>query len=139
MTDTHSHAGPVNNPVDHEESDIDIGRVFKFALWLALAAVVVHVVVWFMFVWLQSAAMSADVSNPLRVEQDVRVPPAPRLQAEPRQDLSVYVAQETALLEGYRWIDKSAGVVRIPIAEAMKRVVERGLPTRPVQPGGQGK
>ena len=127
-----------NESVSHEESDIDISGIFKFALGLTIAAAVVHVVIWFMFVWFQAAAASADVPNPLRVGEDVRVPPEPRLQADPRQDLSTYREREAALLGGYRWVDKSAGVVRIPIDEAMKRVVERGVPTRP-QESGQRK
>jgi hypothetical protein len=58
------------------------------------------------------------------------------LQVEPRQDLSAW---ETALLSGYHWVDKAAGVVRIPIDDAMKRVVESGVPTRSVQESGQKK
>jgi hypothetical protein len=139
MTDTPSSAELSNESVSHEESDINISGIFKFALGLTVAAAVVHVAIWFMFVWFQAAAASADVPNPLRVGEDVRVPPEPRLQVDPRQDLANYRERETALLDGYRWIDKSAGVVRIPIDQAMKRVVERGLPTRAVQESGQKK
>jgi hypothetical protein len=139
MTDPHSHAGASNESVSHEESDIDIGGIFKFILGLTIAAAVLHVAIWFMFVWLQTAAASADVPNPLRVGEDLRIPPEPRLQVDPRQDLSTYREREAALLNGYRWLDKNAGVVRIPIDEAMKRLVERGVPTRPVQESGPGK
>jgi hypothetical protein len=139
MTDTSSSAVVANKSVSHEESDIDIRGIFKFALGLIAAAAVVHVVIWFMFVWFQASAASADIANPLRAGEDVRLPPEPRLQVEPRQDLANYRERETALLDGYRWIDKSSGVVRIPIDEAMKRVVERGLPTRPAQQSGQSK
>ena len=31
------------------------------------------------------------------------------------------------MLDSYGWVDKDAGVVRIPIEEAMKLTVERGL------------
>jgi hypothetical protein len=34
-------------------------------------------------------------------------------------------------LEGYGWVDRQAGVVRLPIERAMELVLERGLPTRP--------
>jgi hypothetical protein len=139
MTDLHSHAGAANDSVSHEESDIDIGGIFKFMLGLTIAAAAVHVVIWFMFVWFQAAAAGADVPNSLRVGEDVRIPPEPRLQVDPRQDLSTYREREAALLDGYRWVDKNAGVVRIPIDEAMKRLIERGVPTRPVQESGQGK
>jgi hypothetical protein len=139
MTDTHSPAGATPPTVSHEESDIDIGGIFKFVLGLVIAAAAVHVVIWFMFVWFQAAAAGADVPNPLRAGEDVRVPPEPRLQVDPQQDLSSYRQREAALLDGYRWIDKNAGVVRTPIDDAMKRLVERGLPTRAVQGSGQQK
>jgi hypothetical protein len=35
------------------------------------------------------------------------------------------------LLEGYGWVDREAGVVRVPIERAMELLLERGLPTRP--------
>jgi hypothetical protein len=38
--------------------------------------------------------------------------------------------QEDAVLSGYGWVDKNAGTVRIPIEEAMRLTVERGLPSR---------
>ena len=62
------------------------------------------------------------------------MPPEPRLQTNPRQDLSNLRAREDALLNSYGWVDKNTGVVRIPIERAMQLIVERGLPTRQVQP-----
>jgi hypothetical protein len=38
--------------------------------------------------------------------------------------------REDELLTSYGWVDRNAGVVRIPIEEAMKIVVQRGLPAR---------
>ena len=35
------------------------------------------------------------------------------------------------LLQGYHWVDQSAGIVQIPIDQAMDLVVQRGLPARP--------
>ena len=139
MTDTHSSADADNASVHHEHSDIDIAGIFKFTIGLIVAAAAVHVVIWFMFVSFEATAASADVRNPLRVGEDVRLPPEPRLQVEPRQDLSAYREREATLLGGYHWIDKAAGVVRIPIDDAMKRVVERGVPTRSVQESSQKK
>ena len=34
------------------------------------------------------------------------------------------------MLGSYGWVDKNAGVVRIPIDAAMKLTLERGLPAR---------
>ena len=67
---------------------------------------------------------------PLAAEQQNRLPPEPRLQTNPRQDLADLRRREDAILSTYGWVDKNAGVVRIPIDEAMKLTLERGLPAR---------
>jgi hypothetical protein len=38
---------------------------------------------------------------------------------------------EEAYLHSYGWQNKEAGIVHIPIEEAMRLTVERGLPARP--------
>ena len=58
------------------------------------------------------------------------MPPEPRLQTTPREDLRILREQEDAVLNSYGWVDRSTGVVRIPIEEAMKLTVQRGLPAR---------
>jgi hypothetical protein len=58
------------------------------------------------------------------------VAPAPRLQPDPARELAEMRAQEDALLHSYGWVDRSAGVVRIPIERAMQLTLDRGLPVR---------
>lgn len=57
-----------------------------------------------------------------------RVPPAPRLQAEPALELEEMRARDALILESYGWIDREAGIARIPIARATALLVERGWP-----------
>ena len=71
---------------------------------------------------------------PLAGGQESRLPPEPRLQTNPRQDLRDLRSAEDAALTSYGWVDKSAGIARIPIGEAMKLTVERGLPARQENP-----
>jgi hypothetical protein len=59
-----------------------------------------------------------------------RLPPEPRLQTDPRDDMANLRRSEDDVLDSYGWVDRNAGVVRIPIERAMTLVVERGLPTR---------
>ncbi len=61
---------------------------------------------------------------------DRTLPPAPRLQVSPRADLQHYRANENEALSSYGWIDRKAGIVRIPIDQAMDLLVRRGLPVR---------
>ncbi len=56
------------------------------------------------------------------------LPPQPRLQVEPHEDLQRYRESEVELLHSYGWIDQKAGVVRIPIERAMDLIAQRGLP-----------
>ena len=67
---------------------------------------------------------------PLAATQENRVPPGPRLQTNPRDDMRELRARDEEILTSYGWVDKNAGIVRIPIDEAMKLVVQRGLPAR---------
>ncbi len=53
--------------------------------------------------------------------------PEPRLQTDPPEDLATLRAREEKALDTYYWVDRDKGIVHIPIDEAMKQVVARGL------------
>ncbi len=59
-----------------------------------------------------------------------RLPPEPRLQTQPREELQRMRADEDRVLDSYGWVDAQRGVVRIPIEQAMALTVEQGLPAR---------
>lgn len=123
---------PSQNPaVHHEESDVDIGAIFKIGTGLVILAAAIHVVVWLVFVYFNGReAANLRTRYPLGAGQELRQPPAPRLQVTPRQDLRDLRARDDQALNSYQWVDRSAGIVRIPIAEAMKMTAERGFPVR---------
>lgn len=58
------------------------------------------------------------------------LPPEPRLQPKPENDLQQYQREESSELDSYGWVDRENGVVRIPIDRAMKLLLEKGLPAR---------
>lgn len=124
--------------VHHEASDIDVRGVFFFCAGLLITAVAIHVVIWLMFVYFERREALAGPPVPMAAGDD-RVPAPPRLQESPRVDLQEFLAREAELLDGYHWIDRDAGVVRIPIAEAMRLTIERGLPVYegPGEPASQ--
>jgi hypothetical protein len=64
-----------------------------------------------------------------------RLPPEPRLQADPAQELIQLRAVEQEGLTGYAWVDQEQNLVSIPIEKAIDILAERGLPTRPQQEG----
>lgn len=123
-----------NEAVDHEHSDINIRAVLGFAAGLVVVAIVVHLLMWGAFVWLERVAASNDPQlSPLAVE-DGRLPPEPRLLTNEYNVLRDVRSSEMRTLQGSGWIDEAAGIARIPIDEAKKRIVEGGLPTRPGTP-----
>ena len=52
----------------------------------------------------------------------------PRLEPNPLAPRLAMRAREKELLGSYAWVDRGAGVARIPIDRAMELLVERGLP-----------
>ena len=74
---------------------------------------------------LEEGAREGDVElHPLAMEG--QLPPAPRLQINPAEDLAEHRAIEYRLLHSYESLDAENGVVRIPITRAMELIVERG-------------
>jgi hypothetical protein len=138
MAETHvPHAPqPGDNPeVHHETSDVNIRGVLAFGAALLVATVIIYVAVWVLFRYFDAREARRVVPQyPLAVSQEPRLPPEPRLQTNPRQDLQDLRAREDDTLNTYGWVDKNAGVVRIKIEDAMKLVVQRGLPARQGKP-----
>jgi hypothetical protein len=118
-------------PVGHEQSDVDVRYLFAFAAGLLVTAVFIYVLTWLLFSYFSAREARKSLPEyPLAAEQQTRLPPEPRLQASPRQDLKDLRADEDTLLGGYSWVDRNAGIVRIPIDAAMRLTIERGLPAR---------
>ena len=52
----------------------------------------------------------------------------PALQHDPAGDQAAFAARQRQALERLEWVDRKAGIARIPVEEAMRIVAERGLP-----------
>jgi hypothetical protein len=119
------------NPAHHEESDVNIRAILGFGGALIVVAAVVHLLIYVLFGYFDGReGVKVPAEFPLAASQGHREPPEPRLQTDPRQDLADMRAKEDDVLGSYGWVDKNAGVVRIPIDAAMKLTLERGLPAR---------
>jgi hypothetical protein len=120
----------------YEHTDASVGIIVKFLFWLAISAVVIHVGLGLIYALLIDRAMeTGEQRYPLAATQGERLPPAPRLQQFPRNELYEFRRGEQEFLEGYGWMNKEAGIVHIPIDDAMRVLVERGLPSRPPAAG----
>jgi hypothetical protein len=136
MADQHranpEHLENIANPeVSHEHSDVNFRGILAFVIVLTVVAVVIHLLIYVLFGFFNSREnVRKSATYPLAAEQGPRVPPEPRLQTNPREDLADLRAKEDETLTSYGWVDRNAGVVRIPIDEAIKLTLQRGLPAR---------
>lgn len=124
----------------YEKRDASIGALLQFGFWLA----VVIVITLFGMAWAynyfsrmaplgQPAAPSAVANPNLR-----QLPPNPIVQAHPHQDLVDFCQQQESQVNTYGWVDRQAGIVRVPISRAMDLVLAQGLPTRPANEAPTG-
>ncbi len=124
----------------YEHSDAHTWLIAKFMFWLAVTAVLTHIGLGFMYQMLIEQGQrreEGEIRYPLATGLDDQLPPTPRLQQSPANEIYEFRRLENAELNGYAWQSREAGTVRIPIAEAMRITVERGLPARaqdPAQP-----
>lgn len=131
-SDAHEYVPPPE--LRHEIRDLSTRVVVVSAVSLVVAAIVIHVAVWLLFLFYgqrQEAAYPrqypmAEVGNPPE-------PPAPRLQTQPREELKNMRAEEERFLNSYGWADKGTGALHIPIDRAMRLLLEQGLPARATQ------
>jgi hypothetical protein len=110
-----------------EPTDLDTRAVTRFAGYLVVAAVVIHLLMWGLFAFLRAHEAAGD-RPPLAVAGEL--PPEPRLRTAPRDDMRGIRETEERRLGSYGWVDRPAGVVHIPIERAIDLTAERGLPVR---------
>jgi hypothetical protein len=129
----HAAHGPHHDDVGHEASDVNVRGIVQFGVGLLVLGAVIYLVVWVFFGFLSGRASRASeqLAYPLAAGQEDRVPPEPRLQTNPRADLRELRESEDKRLDSYGWVDRNAGIVHIPIDDAIKLTLQRGLPARP--------
>jgi hypothetical protein len=117
--------------VRYETTDVNVRAILVVGAGLATGTIVVAGVIWLLVIYLSGAnAQTGPREFPLAVTHEQRLPPEPRLQTNPREDLNDLRRAEDQVLGSYGWVDKDAGILRIPIDDAMRLTVERGLPAR---------
>ena len=127
-----SHSPDVDNPeVVHEESDVNVSAVLRYGLGLFVIAAIAHVFLfWLVGVYERQYHRAQTQVYPMASGQQDRLPPEPRLQDNPQEDLRSLRTRQDTQLHQYGWVNKEAGIARIPIEEAMRIVVQKGLPAR---------
>jgi hypothetical protein len=118
----------------YDRSDADPKLIVYSTLGLVVGMVIVCLIVVGIFRAMQTAmpqdARISGMANPNRM------PPEPRLQAHPADELQALRQHEDDVLNHYGWVDQKAGVVRIPVDKAMDIMAQRGFPTKTEQTAG---
>ena len=129
-------SGPEHPEVRFEHSDVDASALLKYGFWLVVTTAVVVVLLWRLyFVFVAREAARQPPPPVMKIDPEAMSVPLPNLQTLPTLDLTAFRAREESVLHSYGWVDKEAGIVRIPIEEAMRLVAERGLtPPAPASP-----
>ena len=103
----------------YETSDWDLKPV-----WIVYLGAVALLVISCLVLMAAYPGSLKDVSRTLHI-----APPGPRLQTNPAADLATFRAQEEKQLDTYYWVDRQKGQVHIPIEDAMKKLVQTGIPS----------
>jgi len=122
----------------YETRDIKLRPLVVFIAGLAVVGVVVYLVVFLMLRLFSGQAAREDArvapsstaSRPASAAGEERLPPEPRIQVNAAADMEALRRQEASVLTTYGWVDRQAGIVRIPIDVAITQILEEGLPVR---------
>lgn len=112
----------VLSPAQHEPTDVG-ARFILIAVPLVLGTVIALAL---LVLWLYPGAA---------IDRTMRLPlphyPNPQLQPNPREDMAKFYDKEIKWLNGGGWIDRAHGRTHIPISDAMRLVVQEGVPGWP--------
>ena len=120
----------------YEHTDANSGIIAKFLVWLVVAAVIIHLGLALLFnLFAQQRIERTDPRYPLAatpgerrsLDKEVERFPEPRLERFPRENIMNFRLGEESTLQTYGWVDKDAGIVHIPIHDAMRLMLERKM------------
>lgn len=137
MSQSHDHDEGRPGKAAYETRDVKVRPLVLFTVGLAVTIIAAYLIVLGIFRLFDARETAKDASaNPAAVQRaalpvEQQLPAEPRIQADPAGEYDVFRRREDELLSTYGWVDREAGLVRIPVDQAMKIVVEEGLPTRP--------
>ena len=131
---------PRHDTVAFETHDVQVHTIYWYLFSLAVATILAFASSVVILRVTTKMVVDADAPMlPMRKEMTEQqkmehaYPPEPRLQGvpghetDPQQELRDKVRADTLANEQLRWIDQNSGIAQIPVSEAMKLVVERGV------------
>lgn len=117
--------------VRYEKTDVSVSDTVRIAIVVFAIATVAALILLPMMWLLEARSAEQDPAlPPLARFEPGRQPPEPRLQEQPFTDWRELRAAEERELTTYGWVDRDAGIVRMPVDDAMRLLLDRGFPSR---------
>ena len=131
MQETDLHREPTNAvEAGHELSDLRPGHIALFGVGILIATGFAVIITSLLIHYRATQYTKREIPLP-RLAKEREVTPQPRLEVNVPQGLREMRAGEERTLSSYGWVDKDAGVVRIPVDRAMEILANKELPVRP--------
>ena len=134
-TSTKSEQGQTNPEVRYEKRDVNTRVILYFVAVLFVVLVITLASMRGLFGYFSATQNLGPGASPF--DNSRTLPPTPRLQVQPAEDLEQVRQTQEQILNSYGWQDKAAGTVRVPIDRAMDMLIERKLPVRQNPPAGK--
>lgn len=118
----------------YEPATISLGRIVTWGIGLIVGLALVLVIATIMLLVFASPSISISVPPAgvaLSQAAPTPLPPPPDLETTPGQSAQFVNSREDSVLNSYGYVDRSKGIVRIPIDQAINVIAQQGLPSRP--------
>ena len=112
----------------HESNRIGLRGLVIFAVGLMVTIVLVQAMLGLVMERVAHREKQTDALDPGRLAIEVDQFPNPRLQQNPMSDLVRMKEEEQQRINSYGWVDRKAGIARIPVDRAMAILAKTGLP-----------
>lgn len=124
---------PIDPSTHAEPDDLDARKVVLVGIAILLALWVLVVVPYPLFRYYTHERTGGASPSKVLVYMPP-LPPQPRNEYAPREDLKTFRAREEGQLHNYYWVDRGKQIVSIPIERAIQVLARQGIP--PSAPGG---
>lgn len=112
----------------HEGVGINFRVIGGVAIGIVLSAIVIHVALLLLMGFYERQTEAERGPGATFASPEGRFP-EPRLQIAPDRDLQRLRETEEDFLERYAWVDRSRGLIRLPIRRAMELLASPSVPT----------
>ena len=120
-----------NQKLDRE---LSLKGLIIFAIGLTVVVVAMAALMWVLSGALKKHLVAQDPPRPrLPAARTQPLPPEPRLQTRPEEDLRLMREEEHLLLSTFDWVDETSGVARVPIDTAIDLLAKQSMETPTVE------